>query len=380
MFSAGATVLALVVGVPLASTAVRAADEEKCQKCLRSEVQQMLQSVSERIQAAAEKLDLTTEQKSKIREIGAGHATEREALRSERKSLLQDEFKALAAILTPEQCEQIKAYAEDRIEQAKPRAPGLPKFVAVRDTLADRTDSAAEKLGLTSEQRQKIRDTLSSQADRHAALRAKCRDVAESEFKEIAAVLNPDQRQKAREYIEERHVVAAAAKSVKDRLEAAADMLGLSAEQRTQISQTHAQFAGKYRALRCQRRELMEQELKGIAAILTPEQRENAKDFFEDRVVIIEDSESSQDLIEAAKALKETVSERVDSLADKLGLNGDQRTKIRGVREAFADKFASQREQRKGLRQEELQALRDILTPEQREKVKTLVEERSEVL
>jgi len=372
-----ATVLALLVGAPFAATAVRAADEEKC---LRPEVQQMLQSAGERIQAAAEKLDLTADQKSKIREIAASHAAEREALRAERKSLLQDELKALATILTPEQREQIKQFAEDRIEQPKAGTTRLPRFVAARDTLAERAESAAEKLGLTSEQRQTIRDTLSSHADRHAALRAKCRDVTETEFKEIAAVLNPDQRQKAREYIEERHAVAAAAKSVKDRLEAAGDKLGLSADQRKQIAQTHAQFAGKYRALRSQRRDLMEQELKAIAPILTPEQRENAKEFWEDRVVINEGPGSGQDLIEAAKALKETISERVEALGDKLGLTGDQRSEIRGIRDTFADKFKSQREQRKALRQEELQALGQVLTPDQREKAKAFIEERSEEL
>lgn len=367
--------LAAVVGMPLAGTSVRAADE---QKCLRSELEQMLQSVSDRVQAAADKLDLTAEQRSKIREIGARHTQEREALRAERKSLLQDELKALAATLTPEQRDQIKELAEDRIEQAKAAAPGLPRFSAARDTLAERIESTAEKLGLTSEQRKKILETLSSHADRHAALRAKCREAAEGEFKEIAAVLNPEQRQKAREYIEERLVIAAAAKSVKDRLDAAADKLGLSADQRQQIAQIHSRFAGKYRALRSERRELMEQELKAISTILTPEQRETVKDFCEDRVVILEGSVSGREPLEAAKGLKETVTERLEALADKLGLSGDQRTEIRGIRDRFSDQFQSQREQRKALRQEELQALREVLTPEQREKVRDFVEDRSD--
>ena len=62
-------------------------------------------------------------------------------------------------------------------------------------------------------------------------------------------------------------------------------------------------------------------------------------------------------------------------MADKLGLTAEQRTKIRGMNAAWADKFKSQRDQRRALRAEELKAFAEILTPEQREKVKDLVED-----
>ena len=91
---------------------------------------------------------------------------------------------------------------------------------------------------------------------------------------------------KARDLIEDRVVIAAAARSVADRLNAVADKLGLSDEQRQQIQKTHSEFDDKYHALRAERRELMQQELKAVAAILTPEQREKVRDFCEDRVVI----------------------------------------------------------------------------------------------
>jgi Spy/CpxP family protein refolding chaperone len=258
MRTACATLLAVVVGMPFAAAIACAAEE---QKCLRPEVEQLLQSVGEKLQVVADKLGLTAEQRSKIREIDARTAEQRKALRTERKALLQEELKALAAILTPEQREKIKELAEDRVQEARTTVSGLPKFAAARNTLAERAESAAEKLGLTSEQRNKISETLSSHADRHAALKMRCREAAESEFKAIAGVLNPDQREKAREYIEERVVMAAAAKSIADRLDATADKLGLSAEQRQQIAETHSRFAGKYRALRSERRGLMQEEM-----------------------------------------------------------------------------------------------------------------------
>ncbi|MCI0358513.1 MAG: Spy/CpxP family protein refolding chaperone [Planctomycetaceae bacterium] len=369
--------LAVIFGLPLA-LAVNLAGEERA---LRPEVQQLVQSVSERLQAAADKLGLSEEQRTKIREIGAAHSEQRSALRTERRNLLQEELKSVASILTPEQREKIKEFAEDRVEQARlDGAPGLPRFSAARDTLAERAQSAAEKLGLTSEQRQQIIQALSDQATRHALLRARCRDACENEFKAVAAVLTPEQRLKAREQIEDRIVLAAAARSVADRLDAAADKLNLSPDQRQQIAKAHSQFAGKYQALRSERLELMQEELKAMAAILTPEQREKVKDFCEDRVVLIEVSATGATADEAVKALRETISERLEAVADKLGLSADQRTQIRGVHASFAEKFKAQRDERKALREEELKALGAVLRPEQQDKVKDFVEDFAQAL
>jgi Spy/CpxP family protein refolding chaperone len=370
--------LAGIVAMPLVLTAALSAEE----KALRPEVQQLVQSVSEKLQAAADKLGLTPEQQAKIREIQASQSEQRSALRAQRRDLLQDELKSLATILTPEQREKIKEFAEDKVEQFKQNGAtaGLPRFSGARDTLAERTQSAAEKLGLTSEQRKQMIQTLSSQAEKHAALRAKCRDAAESEFKAVAAVLTPEQREKARDQIEDRIVMAAAARSVADRLDVAADKLGLSPDQRQQIEKTHAQFAGKYQALRSERLELMQDELKAMAAILTPEQREKVKDFCEDRVVVIEVTAAGADADDAIKALRESISERLEAVADKLELTADQRNQIRSAHAAFADKFKSQRDQRMTLRQEELKALGALLTPEQQGKVKEFVEDHAGAL
>jgi Spy/CpxP family protein refolding chaperone len=267
------------------------------------------------------------------------------------------------------------------VEQVKAAgAPGLPRFDGARDTLAERAESAAEKIGLTSEQRQQMITTLSSHADRHAALKARCREACDQEFQEISAVLTPDQRPKAREYVELRAVRAAAAKSVADRLDAVADKLALNADQRRQIEKNHSQYAAKYLELRSGRRELLHEEMKAISAILTPEQREMAKDFCEDRVVIIEAVPSGRDAAEAVNALKETIAERLEAFGNRLGLSADQRAEIRATQENFSDKFKAQRDQRKAVRREELKTLEGVLTPEQRDKVKNFFEDHSELL
>ena len=82
----------------------------------------------------------------------------------------------------------------------------------------------------------------------------------------------------------------------------------------------------------------------------------------------------------ALEQLRETVSERLQTVADTLGLTPEQRTKIREAHAAFADKFQALRTQRRELLQSELEAIRDVLTPEQRETVKSYIEDRVETL
>jgi Spy/CpxP family protein refolding chaperone len=366
----------ILTGLLAFANSVRA-DEEKS---LKPEVEQLKQSVSEKLEAAADKLGLTSEQRTKIRQIRDSHAEQIKSLRAERRKLLQEELAALGSILKPEQKEKIKSLAEDRMEQAEQNgsAKGLPRFRALRSTLAERAICDSEKLGLSTDQRKQIVETLAQHAEQHASLKEKCREASEAEFKEIAAVLTPEQKQKAREFVEERIVKAAAAKSIADRLNAIADNLKLTSDQRAQIAEIHAPFAAKYRELRANRREMLHDELKAIGAVLTPEQREKVKDFCEDRVVVIQVSGSGRDAAEAAKALRETISERLEVAADKLELTPEQRKEIRALQTSWADKFKEQRQQRIALRRDELKAISAALTPEQREKVRNFVEDQPE--
>jgi Spy/CpxP family protein refolding chaperone len=249
-----AVAIAIVILAPPISSAVWAEEE----RVLRPEIEQLTQTVSEKLQAAADKLGLTSEQKDKIAAIRTSRAEQLEALRAERRSLLQDELKAISSILTPQQRDKVKELAEDRLEQAEPSGSrALPRFVVAHATLAERLEAAADKLELTSEQRQQIAKTLAAYKEQYAALKHKCHDAIQDEFKAVAVVLTPEQQAKAHEAIEWRVRRAAAACSIADRLEASADKLGLSAAQRRQIAEVHAQFAGKYLTLRSERRELL---------------------------------------------------------------------------------------------------------------------------
>src|SRR5690606_17904001 len=126
------------------------------------------------VEAAADKLGLTQEQRDKIKEIRASHAEQHKALRAERRALMQEEMKALGTALTPKQQEEVKELAEDRVETAKERPhKGLPMFSRDGDTLAERTDAAADKIGLSEDQRRQMMKTLASYANKHDALREK---------------------------------------------------------------------------------------------------------------------------------------------------------------------------------------------------------------
>jgi len=107
-----AMVLAVVVAAPLASIAVWA-DEVKT---LRPEIEQLVQTVGDKLQAAADRLGMSQEQRDKINEIRASRAEQCKGLRAERRSLLQEELKAINSILTSEQRDKVKELAEDRIE------------------------------------------------------------------------------------------------------------------------------------------------------------------------------------------------------------------------------------------------------------------------
>ncbi len=216
-------------------------------------------------------------------------------------------------------------------------------------------------------------------AEKYRANRAERRNLVEAELKAITEELTPEQREQARRHIEGRMVHAAVAQSVAERLRTAADKLGLSEEQRRKIRETHASFEDKYRALAGERRALLHDELKAISEQLTSDQRDRVQDFCEDRVVVVGIEVDPNDP-DAIAQLRETIADRLRAVADKLGLTEEQRSKIPEAHAVFAEKYEAQRTQRRDLRREELKALGAGLSPEQREKVKSCIEDRVESL
>jgi Spy/CpxP family protein refolding chaperone len=351
------------------------------QKPFSPALEQLRETVSERLQSVADQLGLTPEQRTKIREAHAAFKDKYQALRTQRRELLQSELDAIRDVLTPEQRDQVKGLVEDVREATKEAGAkrDWPEVTPLRDALSERIQAAAENLVLTAEQRQKIRGMHAPFAEKYRANRAERRNLVEAELKALTEELTPEQREKARHYVEGRMVHAPVAQSVAERLRTAADKLGLTDEQRGKIRETHNSFVEKYRALARERRALLHDELKAISEQLTSDQRDRVRDFCEDRAVVVGIEIDPNDH-DAIAQLRETIADRLRAAADKLGITEELRSKIREARAAFMEKYEAQRTQRPDLRREELKALGAVLTPEQLEKVKSYIEDRVEPL
>src|SRR5262245_19806578 len=194
---------------------------------LRPEVELLMQSCCEKLQDAAKELNLTPEQQIKIKDIFESYKGRRKTLREQRHELIKNDLKAIQEYLTPQQREKVDDFIEDKLDD-QPEGDGPLAWLhddGVRETLAQKLQSAAEKLNLTPEQRTKIRERIANSADKYRAQRRARHELVEVEFKEIANVLTPEQREEARRHIEHRVVTAVMAQSLSHRLHHAADWI-----------------------------------------------------------------------------------------------------------------------------------------------------------
>ena len=210
-------VIGLTIAALFLATGSRIRAQE--QKPFSPALEQLRETVSERLQTVADQLGLTPEERTKIREAHAAYADKFEALRTQRRELLQSELEAIRDVLTPEQRDRVKGLVEDRREMREAGARrDWPEVSPLRDSLAERVQAAAEEFALTPEQRQKIRDIHAPFAEKYRSNRAERRNLVEAELKAIAEGLTPEQREKARRSIEGRMAHATVAQSVAERL------------------------------------------------------------------------------------------------------------------------------------------------------------------
>jgi len=105
-------VTALALASMLAGGIARAQDQRATR--LSPALEQLRETVADRLQSAADELGLTAEQRAKIQQMHAGYAETYRAQRDDRRTLRREEFKALGAVLTPEQRDQVKDAVEER--------------------------------------------------------------------------------------------------------------------------------------------------------------------------------------------------------------------------------------------------------------------------
>jgi Spy/CpxP family protein refolding chaperone len=239
-----------------------------------------------------------------------------------------------------------------------------PDLEQLRETVCERLEALADKLGLTDEQKTKIKEAHTAFADKYQTLRTQRRDLLQDELKTLGEILTPEQRDIAKEYVNDFKTAIANPdwpevcpdrETLADRLHAAMAKLNLTPEQKTKIREAHTPFGEKYHAQRSEQRQLIQDELKAMSQVLTPEQREKVRNLIEARM--------------AHAPAAQCVCYRIHALADRLGINSDQLTKLRDTHRGFEDQFRALSDQRDQLLQEELKAAGEILTADQKEKV-----------
>jgi Spy/CpxP family protein refolding chaperone len=353
--------------------------QEKQETRISPALEQLRETIADRLQSAADELGLSAEQRDKIRQIHATYAPKCEAQRDARRDLRREEFQALGATLTPEQRDKVKECVEERIVMFKEGTGKRkwPEVTGLSDSVFDRLEARAEELGLSAEQREKIRQAFQSYARKYQEQRAQHRQLVEDELKAMGEVLDSGQQRKARRFVEGRILTASAARMIAEQLRTAADNLNLTASQRSKIVEASEPYAESFRALRRDRRQLLREEMHALSEVLTPEQREKVQDYCDDRVVVVGVEFDPANPPTVAQA-RETIADRLHSAADELGLSAEQREKIRQIHATYAPKYQAQRAARRDMRREEFRALGSILTPEQREKAERFIEDRDE--
>ena len=105
---------ALALATMLAGGIARAQDQDQEETRLSPALEQLRETVADRLESAADELGLTAEQREKVRQIHAGYAEKYRAQRDARRALRREEFEALGAVLTPEQRGQVEDAVEER--------------------------------------------------------------------------------------------------------------------------------------------------------------------------------------------------------------------------------------------------------------------------
>lgn len=139
-----------------------------------------------------------------------------------------------------------------------------------------------------------------------------------------------------------------------DRLEALANRLGLSAEQKEQVKKIHHDFDQKEDPLEHQLWNLHHEEREAIGKVLTKEQRAKVPEVF-----------------------RAGLEKELDKVGARLGLSSEQKEQIRKIHAKYGPKFRAlaqqkgekTREQFRHLRHEEFGEVRHVLTEEQRAKL-----------
>jgi len=149
-----------------------------------------VQSVTERLPAAADKRGLTAGPGWQIVGTPKNFDGEYETLADDRREALRSEPKAVGETLTPNHRDKVRndcqghGVVDIQVDPNDPQAAAVPK-----ETSEERLEGTAEKLGLTQQQRDKIKAIYSGLAAKYTAQRDQREALRMEELKAMADVL-----------------------------------------------------------------------------------------------------------------------------------------------------------------------------------------------
>jgi len=225
----------------------------------------------------------------------------------------------------------------------------------------DRVEALAAKLGLSDEQKEKIRKIHADFDPKADKLEAEIRELRHNEMEAASQVLTESQREKAKELFKVER---------QKELHNVEDKLGLSSEQKQTFEKIRAEYGEKIHKLEGQNgekvageiRELRHREFAAIRQMLTEGQRAKAPG------ILREDFREWRNPADKRK--------RLEAIADKLDLSKEQRDKLEKIFNQHDQKRQKLVAQLRELHHDEHQAVEKVLTDEQRGKLQELLKAR----
>jgi len=225
----------------------------------------------------------------------------------------------------------------------------------------NRGERFASWLGLSAEQKEQVHKIHQKYDAKEDQLEDQIRHQRHEEREALEKILTSEQRAKAPDLLREVR---------EQRLHEIAERLNLTKEQREHIGKIRHEYSEKIDHLDLQKgddvqakiRDLRRHEFEAIRNQLTADQREKVPGIMR---------EEFQEWRNPAETRK-----RLRALADKLGMNEDQRRQARETHSRFDKEIDKLEDQLRDVRHQEREEVSKVLTSEQRDKLRQAIERR----
>jgi len=234
----------------------------------------------------------------------------------------------------------------------------------------DRLEVIAAKLGLSAEQKEKIRQIHDEFDSKRDKLEDQIRDLRQEERQAMSKVLTEEQRAKVPGVLKEEMEKGVLKEQLEKELGEIADRLGLSQEQRQRIQKIRREYRDRIEEAEEEKggkayariRELLRAEFEAIRKELTENQRARLPGILREEFEEMRESGAMR--------------QRLRVIADKLDLSEDQRKELKEIHGRYDQKVDRLADEIRELRREEREAVTQVFTEEQRAKAREMFQRR----